>query len=121
MNIKILSTQKYDDHEEKIEEKYNGASLNNLDKNVILKYNKNEIIINDNTKTINIKNEYNTLIVELNKQNEFDYETPYGKIKMKTIGEKLVIEQNPFKLVVEYNISLNELINYKNIIEIIED
>ena len=40
MNIKIISTQIYDDHEEKIEEKYDDASVNFLDKNIILKYTK---------------------------------------------------------------------------------
>ena len=121
MKIKIMSTQIYDNHEDKIEENYNDASINILDKNIILKYNKNEIIMDKEKRYITVKSDKNNLFIELKKQNEFNYETPYGNIKMKTIGEKIELIQKPFRLLMEYNISLNDTINYKNIMEIIED
>lgn len=120
MNIKIKSTQIYDDHEEKIEEQYEDAEINFLDKKVIVKYNKNEIIFDEEKNSVSVKREGNDIFVELNKENELLYDTPYGKINLKTCGKKFDVIKNPFSLIIEYTITLNDTIDYKNIIEIIE-
>ena len=120
MNIKIKSVQIYEDHEDTIEEQYDNANINFLDKNVIVKYNKNEIIFDEKKKSVSVKREGNDIFIELNKENEFIYETPYGKINLKTYGERIEVLKYPFSMIIEYKITLNDTINYKNIMEILE-
>lgn len=121
MNIKILSTQIYDDYEDKQEEQHKDSNVKILDKKIVINYNNNEeIIYNKDSNLIEIKREKNTILVQLNKENEISYETPYGMCVLRTLGEKISFEESPFRIVVEYKITLNDTINYKNIIEIVE-
>ena len=120
MNIKIKSIQIYEDYEEKSEELYNDSKVNFIDKLLIINYNDNEIICNIEKNAIEIKRAENNIFIELNKANESTYETPYGNINMKTIGEKISINKSPFNMLFEYKIMFGSMAEYKNIIEIIE-
>lgn len=121
MNMKIISTQIYDDHEEKQEEQHKDYSLKILDKNILINYNNgDEIIFNSENNIVEIKRDKNEILVKINAEHEFDYETPYCSFVLKTVGEKILVEKSPFKMVIEYKIILNDTISYKNIIEIVE-
>lgn len=118
MKIKVIGTQIYEDHEEKIEKEFDDAVVNISDTIQII-YKEGEIIFNENLNIIELKNQ-NNLIIELNKEKVLDYNTPYGIIKLKTFGKEFILEKNPLKLTVRYVISLNETMQYENIVEILE-
>ena len=42
-----------------------------------------------------------------------------GIISMKTYGEEIIVEENPFRVMIKYKIELNGTSAYKNIAEII--
>ena len=121
MKIKIKSTQIYEDNTEEIEEKYDNAELNIVDKKVMLKYNESEIIYDENNQSIIVNNKGNCIYVEIEKEKESNYETPYGNFNIKTYGKSINFTSNPFRLKVEYMISLNNSIKYNNIINITEN
>ena len=116
MKIKIIGTQIYEDHEEKIKQEFDNVIVE-MEDIIAIKYEKGEIIYNKNTNVIELKSD-NNIIVELNKEKILNYNTPYGIINLKTFGEDIFIGENPFKLVVKYNLKLNEKVEYKNILEI---
>lgn len=120
MNLKIMTTQIYEDHEEKQEELCADYKINFVDKNIIINYNDNEIICDLEKNTVEIKRLENTIFIKLNKENNSIYKTPYGDIQLKTIGKKLETIKNPFSIKIEYKIMLGKMAEYKNIIEIIE-
>lgn len=120
MNIKIKSKQIYEDHEESFEEIYEDYKIKLLDKNIVINYNGVEIIFHKEKNVVEIKRKENNIFIELNKENESVYETPYGKMIMRTYGEKISIEEKPFILNIKYKITLGNVAEYKNIIEILE-
>ena len=117
MKLKIIGNQIYDDHEEKIENEYDNANII-MGEKIIIEYLDGEIIYNKNENIIELKNK-NAIIVSLNEEKELNYNTPYGIINLKTRGEKILLEENPFKLIIEYKLVLNENVEYKNILEVI--
>ena len=120
MNIKIKSTQIYEEHKEESEEIYNDVIVKFLDKNIVINYNNNEIVINQEKKTIEIKREENNIFIELQKEHEIIYETPYGNMNLKTYGEEILVQKAPFSLNFKYKIAFGNTTEYKNIIEILE-
>lgn len=118
MKIKIIGTQIYEDHEERIEQEFENVIID-MNETFSIKYDEGEIIYNKSANVVEIRNQ-NNIMVELNKENIFDYNTPYGIISLKTFGEDIFIEENPFRLVIKYKIKLNEKIEYKNILEILK-
>lgn len=120
MELKIISKQVYEDYEESFEEIYKDSSIKLLDKKILINYNGIEIIYEKEKKAIIIKRPENSIFIELNNENEFLYETPYGKSSIKTFGEKIIYENSPFKLIFEYKIVFGNTKEYKNIIEILE-
>ena len=120
MNLKIISKQIYEDHEEMNEELYADYKINFLDKSTLINYNNNEIIYDLEKNTVEIKRIENNIFIKLNEENIFVYKTPYGEIKLKTIGEKIELRKNPLDIKIEYKIALGNMAEYKNIIEILE-
>ena len=120
MNLIIKSKQIYDDHEDEIEEKYENYEINILDKSIMIIYNDNKIIFDKLKNIITINKLENSIFIELNKENEILYKTLYGNCTLKTIGEEFFISYKPFKLVMRYKVILEDIVNYKNIIEIFE-
>lgn len=120
MKIKVKSTQIYEDYKETQEEIYKDSDIKILDKSILINYNEVEIVWNKEEDTIEIKRPENSIFINLNKQNEFAYETPYGKTMIKTFGEKIAVNEKPFNMIIEYKIILGNMAEYKNIIEILE-
>lgn len=120
MNLKIISKQIYEEHEEMEEELYADYKINFLDKSVLINYNENEIIYDLEKDTVEIKRLENNIFIKLNEESSSIYKTPYGVINLKTVGEKIELKENPFNIKIEYKIVFGNVEEYKNIIEIIE-
>lgn len=120
MNLKIKSTQIYEDFKEENEEIHKDYCIKFLDKSIVINYNGNEIVFDKGNNTVEIKRSENNIFIELNKENESIYKTPYGNVEMKTCGEKITLIEKPFKMSIEYKIRLGNMAEYKNIIEILE-
>ena len=120
MKLKIISKQVYEDYEEENEEIYEDYNIKFLDKIIVINYNNGEVIYDKEKNTVEVKRTENNIFIELNKENESIYETPYGNIQIKTFGKKNCVTESPFKMTIEYNILLGNTSEYKNIIEILE-
>lgn len=120
MKIKIITKQIYDEHEETTEQVYEDASIIFENSKVTISYGEEKIIVNEKEKTLEILRDKNNIFIQQNEEKSLNYETPYGKIDLVTIGEKMFISHEPFSLIFEYKIIMNQQINYKNIIEIIK-
>lgn len=118
MKIKIIGTQIYDEHEEKVVQEYEDAVIEIKDI-LTVKYNGGEIIYDKLSNIVVLKNGGNEIVIEVNKEKCLNYNTPYGIITMKTYGEEIILEENPFKVVIKYKIELNGTSSYKNVAEII--
>lgn len=120
MNLKIITKQIYEEHEEMEEELYTNYKINFLDKSILINYNNNEIICDFGKNTVEIKRIENNIFIKLNEAITSIYKTPYGEINLKTIGEKIEIRKNPLDIKIEYKIALGNMAEYKNVIEILE-
>lgn len=120
MNIKINSMQIFSEHTDKIEETYTGATVKFLDKNIFINYNNSEIKLDNENKKIQIKRNENNIFVELEKEHENIYKTPYGNLKFITYGSEIKLEKEPFSLKLRYKIAFENIEKYENIIEITE-
>ena len=118
MKIKVIGKQIYDDYEEKIEQEFENAEIK-LNDIIFVKYAEGEIKYNKSNNVVEIKKFDNNIIVELNKEKKVNYNTPYGIIDLKTFGENIYISENPFRLVITYRIIMNDTMDYKNIVEIL--
>ena len=104
MNLKIKTKQVYEDHFEENEENFKNALINILDNVIKINYNDIEIIYNKIHNIVQIKSKENN--------------TPYGKLNLKTFGEEITYNENPFGLLIKYKIVLNNSYFYTNIVEI---
>lgn len=120
MNVKLKTKQIYDEHEEIQEALHENIEVNRLEEKIIIELNNQKIIIDKKECTLEILREKNDILIKQNEEKNLNYETPYGKIKMTTIGEEIQIEENPLKIIVTYKITMNDQIKYKNQIEIVE-
>lgn len=120
MNIKIKSIQVYEDTKEEFEEVHVDSKIKFLDKLLVINYNDNEIVYRNDENIVEIKRDKNNIFIQLQKEMISAYETPYGTISLKTIGEKIDINKQPFSMYIEYKIILGDTKGYKNIIEIVE-
>ena len=118
MNLKIKTKQVYEDHFEENEENFKNALINILDNVIKINYNDIEIIYNKIHNIVQIKSKENNIIVSKNKEKELIYNTPYGKLNLKTFGEEITYNENPFGLLIKYKIVLNNSYFYTNIVEI---
>lgn len=118
MKIKVIGTQIYDEHEEKVIQEYENAVVEF--KNVLrIKYDGGEIIFDKLSNIVTLNNGGNEIVIELNKEKILTYNTPYGIISMKTYGEEMIAYENPFRVIIKYKIELNGTSAYKNVAEII--
>ena len=120
MSLKIITKQIYEEHEEKEEELYTDYKINFLDKSILINYNNIEIIYDLEKNKVEIKRAQNDIFIKLSTENTSIYKTPYGEINLTTFGEKIRLEENPFNLKIEYKITLGDMAEYKNVIEILE-
>lgn len=120
MNVKLKTKQIYDEHEEIQEALHENVEVNRLEEKIIIELNNQKIIIDKKECTLEILREKNDILIKQNEEKNLNYETPYGKIKMTTIGEEIQIKENPLKITVTYKITMNDQIKYKNQIEIVE-
>ncbi len=120
MNVKLKTKQIYDEHEEIQEAFHENIEVNRLEEKIIIELDNQKIIIDKKECTLEILREKNDILIKQNEEKNLNYETPYGKIKMTTIGEEIQIEENPLKIIVTYKITMNDQIKYKNQIEIVE-
>lgn len=120
MNIKIKTKQIYDEHEEKQEMLHENASVSKRPETIIIELSDQKIIVNVKEKTLEILRDKNNILIKQNEEKSLIYETPYGKISLTTKGEKFLIQENSINILVEYQIIMNEQIEYKSQIEIIE-
>ncbi len=120
MNVKLKTKQIYDEHEEIQEALHENIEVNRLEEKIIIELNNQKIVIDKKECTLEILREKNDILIKQNEEKNLNYETPYGKIKMTTIGEEIQIEENPLKIIVTYKITMNDQIKYKNQIEIVE-
>ena len=120
MNVKLKTKQIYDEHEEIQEALHENIEVNRLEEKIIIELNNQKIVIDKKECTLEILREKNDILIKQNEEKNLNYETPYGKIKMTTIGEEIQIEENPLKIIVTYKITMNDQIRYKNQIEIVE-
>lgn len=120
MNVKLKTKQIYDEHEEIQEALHENVEVNRLEEKIIIELNNQKIVIDKKECTLEILREKNDILIKQNEEKNLNYETPYGKIKMTTIGEEIQIEENPLKIIVTYKITMNDQIKYKNQIEIVE-
>ena len=120
MNVKLKTKQIYDEHEEIQEALHENIEVNRLEEKIIIELNNQKIVIDKKECTLEILREKNDILIKQNEEKNLNYETPYCKRKMKTIGEERQIEENPLKIIVTYKITMNDQIKYKNQIEIVE-
>lgn len=120
MNVKLKTKQIYDEYEEIQEALHENIEVNRLEEKIIIELDNQKIIIDKKECTLEILREKNDILIKQNEEKNLNYETPYGKIKMTTIGEEIQIEENPLKITVTYKITMNDQIKYKNQIEIVE-
>ena len=118
MKIKVIGTQIYDEHEEKVIQEYENAVIEIKDV-LKIKYDGGEIIFDKLSNIVTLNNGGNEIVIELNKEKILTYNTPYGIISMKTYGEEIISYENPFRVIIKYKIELNGTSAYKNIAEII--
>lgn len=118
MKIKVIGTQIYDEHEEKVIQEYENAVVEFKDV-LTIKYDGGEIIFDKLSNIVTLNNGENEIVIELNKEKILTYNTPYGIISMKTYGEEIIAYENPFRVIIKYKIELNGTSAYKNVAEII--
>ena len=121
MNIKVKSIQIYEEHKDENEEIYKDAIVKFLDKNIVINYNNNnEIIVDTEKNTVEIKRKENNIFIELQKCHETIYETPYGIANLKVYGEEILVQKEAFNIIFKYKITFENTAEYENIIEIVE-
>ena len=103
MKIKVIGTQIYDEHEEKVIQEYENAVVEFKDV-LRIKYDGGEIIFDKLSNIVTLNNGGNEIVIELNKEKILTYNTPYGIISMKTYGEEIISYENPFRVIIKYKI-----------------
>lgn len=120
MDIKIITKQIYEEHVEEQEVIHKNAKVYSDFGKIFVEYENEKIVVDENEKSFEILRGRNNIFVKQNEEKSLNYETPYGKINLVTIGEKMLINMEPFLLNFEYQLKLNDQIKYKNEIKIIK-
>lgn len=111
MKLYIESTQNFGTHEDKINESHE-CEFCYLNNGFEILYKDGKIKLINNV--LIVQKDYLEMRIEVDKTNVSSFKTPYGNVEVAVRGEKIELENSPFKLYARYKLNLKSSGEYIN-------
>lgn len=111
MKLYIESTQNFGTHSDTINESHE-CNLCYLNNGIEISYGGGKIRLINNV--LIVQKDYLEMRIEVGKTNISSFKTPYGDVDVAVRGEKIELENSPFKLYARYKLNLKSSGEYTN-------